>query len=158
MSLPFESLTEKILEAAFEVSNELGTGFLESVYEQSLFIALRGKGICVARQVPIRVFFRGQLAGMFQADLVVENDIILELKAAKALLPEHQAQVLNYLKASGKPVGLLINFGQPRVAWMRFDNWFDKDEKNKDERDESEKKQDDGNQNSESNAPHILEK
>ena len=136
MSLPFESQTEKILEAAFEVSNELGAGFLESVYEQALFIALKDKGMAVERQVPIKVFFRKHLAGAFQADLVVENGIILELKAAKALLPEHQAQVLNYLKASGKPVGLLINFGQPRIAWMRFDNWFEKDGKNKDERDE----------------------
>lgn len=160
MPLPFESLTEKILEAAFEVSNELGTGFLESVYEQSLFIALKDKGIQVERQVAIKVFFRGQLTGVFQADLVAENDIILELKAAKTLLPEHQAQILNYLKASGKQVGLLINFGQPRLAWMRFDNRFDRDEKNKDGRDERDRneKTEDRIPHLESNARFVLEK
>ena len=151
MVLPFEPLTEKILEAAFEVSNELGAGFLESVYEQALFVALKDKDLRVERQVPIKVFFRGQLAGVFQADLVVENDIILELKAVKALLPEHQAQVLNYLKASGKPVGLLINFGHPHVVWMCFDNRFEKDMKNKDERDER-----DESKNNEDLADRVL--
>lgn len=136
MPLNHETLTHTILEAAFEVSNELGAGFVESVYEQALFMALRDKGIPAERQVAIKVFFRGELPGVFQADLVVANEIILELKAVKALLPEHQAQILNYLKASGKPVGMLINFGRSRVEWMRFDNRFSQRDGNKDARDE----------------------
>jgi GxxExxY protein len=143
MPLPLESLTSQILEAAFEVSNELGTGFLESVYEQSLFIALKDKGVHAERQVPIKVFFRGQLAGVFQADLVAENEVILELKAVKTLVPEHVGQTLNYLKATGKPVAMLLNFGSPRLEWRRFDNRF-KEEINRDEGDEGDKSRKDG--------------
>jgi GxxExxY protein len=144
MPLPLESLTSTILEAAFEVSNELGAGFVECVYEQSLFLALKAKGIQAECQTPLKVFFRGDLVGAFQADLVVANEIILELKAVKALVSEHQAQLLNYLKASGKPVGLLINFGQPRVEWMRFDNRFEKRDENGDERDARDENRKDG--------------
>ncbi len=138
MPLPLESLTSQILEAAFDVSNELGAGFLESVYEQSLFIALQDKGIQVERQVPIKVFFRGRVAGVFQADLIVENDVILELKAVKTLLPEHTAQTLNYLKATGKSIAMLLNFGTPKIEWRRFDHRF-KEEMNRDKGDEGDK-------------------
>lgn len=106
-------LTRVIIEASFEVAKELGTGFLESVYEKALAIALREKGLAVETQVPLAVMFRGQVVGEFYADLLVEKQVIVELKAVKALAPEHQAQAINYLKATGIEVGLLINFGTP---------------------------------------------
>lgn len=118
----YEELTEEILAACFEVSNELGSGFLESVYEKALLIALRDKGIAAKPQIPLNVVFRGETVGDFLADILVEGKIILELKAVKTLLPEHQAQVVNYLKATGIEVGLLINFGNPRVEYRRLYN------------------------------------
>ncbi|MDE3245174.1 MAG: GxxExxY protein [Acidobacteriota bacterium] len=124
MPLPFEPLTSQILESAFEVSNELGVGFLESVYEGALFIALSAKNLRVERQVPIKVYFRNQLVGQFIADLLIEGQIIVELKAVKTLAPEHSAQTLNYLKATQKPVAMLINFGSPKLEYRRFDNRF----------------------------------
>ena len=126
MTLPFEPLTSQILESAFEVSNELGVGFLESVYEGALFIALKDKNLRVERQVPIKVYFRNQLVGQFIADLLIEDQIIVELKAVKTLAPEHSAQTLNYLKATGKPVAMLLNFGSPKLEYRRFDNRFEK--------------------------------
>lgn len=126
MSLPFEALTARILESAFEVSNELGAGFLESVYEGALFIALQEKGLRVERQAPIPVYFHHHRVGLFYADLLVEGDILVELKAAKALAPEHSAQVLNYLKAAKKPVALLLNFGTPKLEVRRFDHRMEK--------------------------------
>jgi GxxExxY protein len=117
-------ITEQVLSACFQVSNELGHGFLESVYEKSLLIALQGKGLAAESQVPLRVRFRQQTVGEFFADVVVEKKVILELKAVKALAPEHMAQVLNYLKATGMEVGLLINFGSPKLEYRRFENRF----------------------------------
>ncbi len=128
MPLHLETLTSQILESAFEVSNELGVGFLESIYEGSLFIALKEKGLLVERQFPIRVHFRNQLVGVFYADLLVEGEVILELKAVKSLAPEHTAQTLNYLKATAKPVAMLLNFGVPKLEYRRFDNRFEKAE------------------------------
>lgn len=128
MSLPFEELTGRILEAAFEVSNELGVGFLESVYEGALFLALKAKGLEAERQVPIQVRFRGEAVGQFYADLVIAGTVIVELKAVKALAPEHNAQVLNYLKATGNPVALLLNFGTSRLEFRRFEPRFGKNE------------------------------
>jgi GxxExxY protein len=113
-------LTSRVLEAAFEVANELGARFLESVYERALILALREKGLSVASQVPLTVRFRGEPVGQFYADLVVEDRVIVELKAAKALLPEHLAQVINYLKATGIEVGLLLNFGNPKLEYRRL--------------------------------------
>ncbi len=128
MSLPHEPLTSLILEAAFEVSNELGTGFLESVYEGALFLALKAKGLEVERQMPIKVHFRGEMVGQFYADLVVAGTVILELKALRALAPEHNAQILNYLRATEKPVAILLNFGTPKLEFRRFDYRFGKNE------------------------------
>lgn len=136
MSLPFESLTEQILAAAFQVTNELGPGFLESVYEGALFIALQERGLRAERQVPIRVHFHGHLVGNYCADILVEGQIVLELKAVRALAPEHIAQTLNYLKATGMPVALLINFGVAKLEWRRFDNRFKDREEKKLNRDE----------------------
>lgn len=116
----YETITEKILEASFEVSNELGAGFLESVYEKSLLIALKDKGLKVQSQVPLNVKFREQSVGEFFADILVEDVVILELKSVKKLLPEHQAQLINYLKVTGHKVGLLINFWNPKLEYKRL--------------------------------------
>ena len=120
MALLYEELTGKILEACFEVINELGSGFLESVYQRALALALQQKGLEVKAQFPVSVSFRGQSVGQFLADLLVEEKVIVELKAVTALTGEHQAQVINYLKASGIEVGLLVNFGRPKLEYRRF--------------------------------------
>ncbi|MBC8244095.1 MAG: GxxExxY protein [Verrucomicrobia bacterium] len=123
-----EGLTREILGACFEVINELGAGFVEAVYENALVIALREKGLHAEKQRPLRVEFRGQVVGEFFADVLVEDKVIVELKAAKALLPEHQAQTINYLKATGKDVGLLVNFGQQKLEYKRLFNSWNNDE------------------------------
>jgi GxxExxY protein len=115
-----EDLTAKALEACFEVSKELGAGFLESVYEKALVMALRQKGLDVKEQYPLSVMFRGQVVGEFYADILLEDKVIIELKTARALTPEHQAQLINYLNATGIEVGLLINFGNPRLEYKRL--------------------------------------
>ena len=121
-----EKLTEEVIGACFEVANELGSGFLESVYEKALLIALRKKNINVVTQAPVTVTFRGQQVGSFFADLLVEDEVIVELKAVKALVPEHLAQVINYLKATGLGTALLVNFGSRKVEYRRLHNKTDK--------------------------------
>lgn len=116
----FEELTGKILEGGFEVSHELGVGFLESVYEKALLVALKQKGLNAVLQVPLQVKFRGVIVGEFYADILVEGKVVVELKAVKSTLPEHKAQVINYLKATGIEVGLLINFGNPKLEYYRL--------------------------------------
>ena len=113
-------LTRAIIGCAFQVSNELGAGFLESVYENAMLVALKEEGITAISQKPIKVTFRGQDVGTFFADLLVEEKVLVELKAAKAIAPEHQAQIINYLKATGIEVGLLMNFGNPKLEHKRF--------------------------------------
>jgi len=115
-----EELTASILEACFEVSNELGAGFLESVYENALLVALRQKNIPAEAQAPLTVYFRDEVVGSFVADMVVDKKVILELKAVKDLLPEHQAQLINYLNATHIQVGLLINFAKPKLEYKRL--------------------------------------
>ena len=117
-----EELTGKILEASFEVMRELGAGFLEGVYQNALLIALRQKSIKAEARVGLLVRFRGEVVGEYYADLFVEGKVIVELKAVKALAPEHLAQVINYLKATGIEVGLLINFGRPKLEYRRLHN------------------------------------
>jgi GxxExxY protein len=117
-----EDLTEVILGACFEVSNELGVGFLESVYEKALLIALRQKGLAVVSQAAIAVNFRGESVGHFFADLLVCEEIIVELKSVKVLAPEHLAQVINYLRATGLETALLVNFGNRKVEYRRLHN------------------------------------
>lgn len=124
MTLLYEDLTRKILEACFEVSNELGAGFLESVYHKSLAISLRQKGLQVRSEAPISVVFRGQNVGEFYADLLVEEKVIVELKAVSTLAKEHVAQVINYLYASGMDVGLLVNFGTPKIEYRRLERKY----------------------------------
>jgi GxxExxY protein len=123
--LQFSDLTGSIIGSAFEVINELGAGFLESIYEKSLAIALLQKGIQVQCQHPIHVYFRDQIVGEFYADLLVEGKVIVELKAVKEIAPAHQAQTINYLKATGIEVGLLINFGGPKLEYRRLTRHID---------------------------------
>jgi GxxExxY protein len=113
-------ITQVVIGCAFEVMKELGAGFLESVYEKALLLVLRQKELSAVAQHPIKVKFRGETVGEFFADLLVENKVVVELKAVKAIAPEHQAQVINYLNATGIEVGLLINFGNPRLEYRRF--------------------------------------
>jgi GxxExxY protein len=119
-ALLHEELTDKVLSACFEVANELGAGFLESVYKKALTVALRQKGLQVEAQVALTVKFRGFIVGEFFADILVENKLVIELKSVATLRPEHQAQVINYLKATGIGVGLLINFGNPKLEYRRL--------------------------------------
>jgi len=116
-------LTEKIIGVFYEVYNELGIGFLESVYENALAIALVEAGFSVAQQAPILVYYHGNLVGDFRCDLLVESKVILELKAVREIAPEHVAQTLNYLKATDVEVALLLNFGEkPAFKRLVFDN------------------------------------
>ena len=120
MELLEKDMTEKIIAACLEVSNELGAGFLESVYERALLIALTDKGLKAETQVPLKVVFRNRVVGDFYADTLVENLVIIELKTVKSIGTENEAQLINYLKATNKRVGLLVNFGKPKLEWKRF--------------------------------------
>jgi len=116
-------ITQKIIRVFYEVYNELGHGFLESVYEKSLEVALSSVGLKVCRKIEIPVWFRGHQVGDFSADMLVENCVLLELKAARALDSAHSAQLLNYLRATEIEVGLLLNFGlKPDFKRLIFDN------------------------------------
>jgi GxxExxY protein len=116
-------LTEKIIGVFFEVYNELGHGFLESVCEGAMAIGLEEAGLRVERQVPIAIWFRGRNIGVFFADIVVEGAVILELKCARNVDPAHEAQLLNYLRATTVEVELLLNFGlRPEFKRLIFDN------------------------------------
>lgn len=115
-----EELTAMILKCCFDVSNELGAGFLESVYEKALIVVLAQKGLKVQLQVPLKVTFRNVIVGDFFADLIVEDKVLIEIKSVSRLTPDHKAQVINYLNATGFEVGLLVNFGTSRVEYFRF--------------------------------------
>jgi GxxExxY protein len=116
-------ITDKIIGVFYDVYNELGHGFLESVYHRSLVLALQSVGLNVSSRVDIPVWFRGSEVGHFQADILVEQCVLLELKAASALESAHRAQLLNYLRATEIEVGLLLNFGEkPEVKRLIFDN------------------------------------
>ena len=106
-----KELTREIIAVFFAVYNELGSGFLESVYRRALSIELSARGFSNAREVPYAVHYRGACVGEFRVDLVVEGRVIVESKAVDRLGPSHDAQLLNYLKASGLEVGILLNFG-----------------------------------------------
>lgn len=113
----YNLLTEKIIEACIEVHKELGPGLLESVYEVCTIAVLKRKGLLVESQVKLPVFFKGeQLEKDFIIDLLVEDRILLELKAVETLLPIHEAQLVTYLKLSDKRLGLLINFNVPLLV------------------------------------------
>ncbi len=116
-------LTEKIIGAFYKVHKELGFGFSDKVYENALVIALSAMELTVEQQVQLKVYFAGQVVGEYIADLMVSNVVLLELKSAKSISEKHEAQLLNYLKATEIEVGLLLNFG-PKAEFKRkvFDN------------------------------------
>jgi len=113
-------LTEKILGAAFKVQNKLGAGFLEKVYENALSIELKKSGFTVDSQKAFPVKYEGVVVGDYVADLVVADKVVVECKAVVALDAVHDAQLINYLKASGLRVGLLINFARPKLQFRRL--------------------------------------
>ena len=110
-----------LIGACFEVYNEMGNGFLEEVYQESLELELTERGIPFVAQPKLPVFYKGhQLRKRYEADLLVLDRIIVELKAVRTLLPEHEGQLLNYLKATGRQIGYLVNFGaHPKLDWRR---------------------------------------
>ena len=114
-----QEITEKILGCCFEVSNELGSGFLESVYEKCLSIELGKAGLKFETQLPIKVYYEGEDVGRYMADILVEDKIIVELKSIQQLVNAHEVQLVNYLVATGKQVGLLFNFGPKKVEVKR---------------------------------------
>ena len=122
--MKYQELTENIIKAAYTVHNTLGYGFLEKVYQNALVIELAKRGIKADSEKPIKVFYEGQIVGDYLCDLIVDDKVILELKAVKELNDIHEVQIVNYLKATGVEVGLLINFG-PSVKIKRkvFDNF-----------------------------------
>ncbi len=118
--LDTDVITEKIIGCAYTVSNELGAGFLEKVYENALCLELAKQGLQIEQQSSIVVKYQGQVVGEYFADLIVEGCVIVELKAVKAFDAIHQAQLLNYLKATGIHTGLLLNFGATRIGIKRM--------------------------------------
>ena len=103
-----------------EVHSKLGYGFLEKVYENAMMVLLRREGIHAKQQAPITVYFDGEVVGDYYADILVEDNIILELKAIKRITDAHRAQTLNYLKATGLHLAILLNFGKERLKYERF--------------------------------------
>ena len=121
--LKHSALTEKIIGVFYDVYNELGRGFLESTYAESMVVALESAGFAVARELPVPVWFRGRKVGQYFADMMVESAVLLELKAARTLESAHEAQLVHYLRATEIEVGLLLNFGQrPQFRRLLFDN------------------------------------
>jgi GxxExxY protein len=118
-----KELTEKIIKIFYRVYNQLGYGFLEKVYENAMMIEFKKDGIPAVPQFPINVFYEGEVIGEYYADILVDNKVIVEIKAARQLVEENEAQLLNYLKATDIEVGLLLNFGtEPEVKRKAFDN------------------------------------
>lgn len=117
-------ITEKIIGAAFKVSNTLGCGFLEKVYENALFIEIRKTGLSVIKQQPLEVYYDGEIVGNYFVDLLVENEIVVEIKTVKDFNEIHQAQLMNYLIACNKRCGLLLNFGKSKIEIKRMLNGY----------------------------------
>jgi GxxExxY protein len=115
-----DPLTERVLGAIFEVSNTLGAGFLEKVYERALLAELAIRGIPATAQAPLAVTYKGRHIGEYFADILVDGVLVIELKCADRLSGEHFAQCLNYLKGSGLGLCLLVNFQRPKVEWKRL--------------------------------------
>ena len=118
-----ESLNElatKVIGAVYEVSNVLGVGFLEAVYERALVKELRLRGISARRQAPVRVKYKDEIVGKYRADILVEERLIIEVKCADGFANEHMAQCINYLKATDLNLCLIVNFKQPKAVWKRI--------------------------------------
>ena len=118
--MDINELTYKINGAIYEVNRILGYGFLEKVYENALLLEFIKRNLSAEAQVPIDVKYKGEIVGEYMADIIVENKVILEIKAVKALTSNHEAQILNYLKATGFTIGLLVNFTHPKTEIKRF--------------------------------------
>ena len=118
--MDINQITYGINGAIYEVNKVLGHGFPEKVYEKALLVELREQGLKVEGQVPIQVDYKGQIVGEYVADLVVEDQVIVELKSVKELNKSHEAQLLNYLKSTGHKIGLLVNFTYPKAEIKRF--------------------------------------
>jgi GxxExxY protein len=119
----YSEITEQIIGIFYEVYNELGAGFLEKVYEEAMALVFKERALPFQRQVAIPVWFHGQVIGSYDADLVVNGVVLLELKACRALDSSHEAQLLHYLRSTEIEIGLLLNFGpQPQVRRLAFDN------------------------------------
>ena len=118
-----ESLNElatKVIGAVYEVSNILGVGFLEAVYERALVKELGLRGISARRQAPVRVKYKDEIVGKYRADILVEGRLIIEVKCAEGFANEHMAQCINYLKATDLNLCLIVNFKQPKAVWKRI--------------------------------------
>jgi len=120
LSLQFSSLTERVIGAAFEVSNTLGAGFLEKVYERALLFELGVRGIRATPQSPLSIAYKGHSVGEYVPDILVEDVLLVELKCVEHLANERTAVCINYLRASGLSVCLLVNFQKPKVEWRRI--------------------------------------
>jgi len=117
--MQYEEITKKIIAAAYRVYNKMGFGFLESVYEKCLLIELEKEGLQAESQKPIIVKYDNEVVGEFKADILVEDTVILELKSVRQISQVHEVQLVNYLVATDKPVGLILNFGEQKVKVKR---------------------------------------
>ena len=117
--MEYKELTEKIIGCAYRVYNKMGFGFLESVYEKCMLIELRKAGYNAESQKPITVYYEDEIVGEFVADIIVNDTIILELKSLRRIIKAHEVQLVNYLVATGKPAGLILNFGESKVDVKR---------------------------------------
>ena len=117
--MEYKEITETIIGCAYRVYNKMGFGFLESVYEKCLLIELRKAGLDTETQKAITVYYNGEIVGEFVADIVVNDAIIIELKSVRRIIKAHEVQMVNYLVATGKPVGLILNFGERKVEIKR---------------------------------------
>jgi GxxExxY protein len=117
--MEYEKVTETIIGCAYRVYNKMGFGFLESVYEKCLLIELRKAGLDTETQRPITVYYESEVVGEFVADIMVNDAVIIELKSVRRIIRAHEVQLVNYLVATGKPVGLILNFGERKVEIKR---------------------------------------
>ena len=119
-NIVYKDLSYKVIELALKVHNELGCGFLEKVYENALMILLDREGIPAKQQAPTDVYFQNKVVGQYFADILVDNKLILELKTVDTIANVHKAQILNYLRATGIKLGLILNFAKPRLEYKRL--------------------------------------
>ncbi|HOP47862.1 MAG TPA: GxxExxY protein [Desulfobacteraceae bacterium] len=117
--MEYKELTETIIGCAYRVYNKMGFGFLESVYEKCLLIELRKSGLEAESQKSVKVYYEDEIVGEFVADIIINDNIIVELKSVRRIIKAHEVQLVNYLVATGKPVGLILNFGERKVEIKR---------------------------------------
>ena len=123
-SIKYDKLTENIIRIFYKVYNKLGYGFLEKIYENAMMVEMEKENIAAISQAPIKVIYDDKILGEYFADILVDGKVIVEIKAAKNLAPENEAQLLNYLKATDIEVGLLLNFGsKPQIKRKVLDNY-----------------------------------